>query len=131
MTLCLCKHQAILLLVNFLIQTVTSFMLCLVQSIVYLQYTDPTCVLLPPCRDGPITDSAFQKIAVCLATRFNLSVAQIRRHLEKARIKQYGKVKRLGGGDIMNASMLVPVGEDRRDASFIRVSVCSISAGPD
>jgi hypothetical protein len=62
------------------------------------------------------------KIAICLSTRFDLPVSQIRPHLRSATTIQYGKVKRLQGGDIMNASTLVPTGDDNRDASYVRVS---------
>jgi len=62
------------------------------------------------------------KIAVCLVTRFKTSLSVIRPYLKKAAIVQYGKVWWLDGGDIMNAATLVPVGDDRRDASYVRVS---------
>jgi hypothetical protein len=85
--------------------------------------SDPTCVLLPPCTLDPVIPSLAMKIAICLSTRFGLPVNKIQPHLQQASIKQFGKVRRLDGGDIMNASELVPVGDDRRDATFVRVSV--------
>jgi hypothetical protein len=39
-----------------------------------------------------------------------------------ASLQQYGKVRHLNGGDLMNASALVAFGDDRRDATFVRVS---------
>jgi hypothetical protein len=46
----------------------------------------------------------------------------IRPYLRTASLRQYGKVQCIDGGDLMNASTLVPCGDDRRDASFVRVS---------
>jgi hypothetical protein len=37
---------------------------------------------------------------------------------------QYAKVRFVNGGDIVHASKLAPSGDDRRDASFVRVSIC-------
>lgn len=42
--------------------------------------------------------------------------------MRTAYLRQYGKVRRLKGGDLMNASALVAFGDDRRDATFVRVS---------
>jgi len=85
-------------------------------------FTDPTYVLLPPCEKDPVALPLLEKIIACLSTRFDLSVRDIRPHLQTASLRQYGKVRCLDGGDIMNASALVGVGDDRRDATFIRVS---------
>jgi hypothetical protein len=85
-------------------------------------FPDPTCVLLPPCVRDPVPPSLLAKIVTCLATRFDLPVKDIRPHLRTASLLQYGKVQLLDGGDLMNASALVPCGNDRRDATFVRVS---------
>lgn len=69
----------------------------------------------------PITPSLVKKIAISLATRFDLSVADIQLKLKKATIKQYGKVRWLEGGDVINAALLVPASDDRRDTSFVQV----------
>lgn len=58
----------------------------------------------------------------CLATRFDLPTKDIQPHLRTASLLQYGKVQLLDDGDLMNASALVPCGNDRRDATFVRVS---------
>jgi hypothetical protein len=42
-----------------------------------------------------------------------------------ASLKQYGKMRWLNGGDVINASALVAIGDDRRDATFVRVSCIS------
>lgn len=49
--------------------------------------------------------------------------------LRKAKLCQYGKVRRLQGGDMMHASALVSIGDDKRDASY--VWVCTICASCD
>jgi hypothetical protein len=85
--------------------------------------TDATCVLLPPRTLDPVTPSLTTKIVICLSTRFGLPVSHIRKQLQQASLMQYGKVRRIDGGDVMNASKLVPVGDDRRDATYVRVSV--------
>lgn len=78
---------------------------------------------MPPRNKEAVSLSLLKKIAACLSTRFDLSATIIQRHLRTAKITQYGKVRRIDGpGDTMNASTLVPVGDDRRDASFVRVS---------
>lgn len=57
----------------------------------------------------------------CLQTRYGKGAAAIRRHLPKENIDQYGKVRRLDGGDMMHASLLVHSPEDGRDTTFVRV----------
>ena len=79
-------------------------------------------MLLPPCVRDPVPPSLLAKIFACLATRYNLSVRQIRPHLKNATLCQYGKVQQLNGRDTINTSSLVPVGDDRRDATYVRVS---------
>ena len=75
--------------------------------------TDATCVLLPPCTLHPITPSLTTKIVICLSTRFGLPVSHIQKQLQQASLMQYGKVQHLDGGDVMNASKLVLVSDDR------------------
>ncbi|KAJ4496886.1 hypothetical protein C8R41DRAFT_760931 [Lentinula lateritia] len=81
----------------------------------------PTCILLPPRRPAStVTQFWTDKICVALATRYNTSIQTIRKYLSTDNIERWGKVRRLNGGDSMNASSLVPIAEDRRDATFIR-----------
>jgi hypothetical protein len=47
---------------------------------------------------------------------------EIRPHLRTASLVQYGKLRRLDGGDTMNASTMGEFSDDRRDATFVRVS---------
>jgi hypothetical protein len=64
-------------------------------------------------------------IAAALATRFGASVPDIRRSLKEASIEEWGKVRRVDSdeGDTMHAFMMVKMGEDNRDASYVRVCV--------
>jgi hypothetical protein len=41
--------------------------------------------------------------------------------MQTASLNQYGKVRCLDNDEVMNASTLVTVGDDRRDATFVRV----------
>jgi hypothetical protein len=95
-----------------------------VITCIYLNviFTDPAYVLLPPCQQDSVPPSLHEKIATCLATRFDAPVKDIRSHLRTALLRRFGKVQRLDGGDLMNASTLVAFGDDRRDATFVRVS---------
>jgi hypothetical protein len=43
--------------------------------------------------------------------------------MQSAELMRYGKIRFINGGDIIHASTLVSAGDDRRDASFLRVSV--------
>lgn len=44
-----------------------------------------------------------------------------------ALLKQYGKARCLDNGDVMNAAALVTLGDDRRDATFVRVHYFKLS----
>lgn len=63
------------------------------------------------------------KIVTCLSTRYNQSVATVRRFLVVDDIESWGKVERLEGGDTIRASELVKGQEDGREASYVRVCV--------
>ena len=84
-----------------------------------MRFTDPTCMLLPPCDHSAVPPQLAEKIIASLSTRFDLPVKEIHPHLRKATLKQYGKVQLLDGGDVMNAFELVPVRDDLRDATFV------------
>lgn len=58
-----------------------------------------------------------------LATWYDTTVAVIRKNVAVDQIEEWGKVRRIDGGDTMNASALVSSTEDRRDATFVQVSV--------
>lgn len=86
-------------------------------------FSDPTCVLLAPRRPfTTIPKSVADKVMVCLATRFDSTINQVRRYVLPEYMEQFASVRRLEGGDTMHASTFARKSEDRRDASFIRVS---------
>jgi hypothetical protein len=58
-----------------------------------------------------------------LATRYDTTVAVIQKHVAVDQIEEWGKVRRIDGGDTMNALALVSSVEDRRDATFVWVCV--------
>jgi hypothetical protein len=89
---------------------------------------DPSSVLLPPRQIGTIEMSLFNKILAALATRFDTTVHNIRQHVSANRIEQWGKVRRLEGGDTMVAAALTKERSDNRDATFVRV--CAVYALP-
>jgi hypothetical protein len=47
--------------------------------------------------------------------------------MQIALLKQYGKARCLDNGDVMNAAALVTLGDDRRDATFVRVHYFKLS----
>ncbi|KAH7904628.1 hypothetical protein BJ138DRAFT_1018871 [Hygrophoropsis aurantiaca] len=82
----------------------------------------PTCVLLPPRRSGAgtVDSSHLTSIFKALATRFDVQLATIRRYIKPDSIEQWGKVRRVDGGDTMVAAGLAKTQGDSRDASFVR-----------
>ena len=78
------------------------------------------CEILPqPIRD---------KIWTCLATRFNVHKSVVRTVVKlDQEIIQFGKVRRLQGGDLMTGRHFVNKSEDTWDASFVRVEYCPLS----
>jgi hypothetical protein len=64
-------------------------------------------------------------IVAALATRFDAAVPDIRRNLKESTIREWGKVRRVDSdeGDTIHASTMVKMGEDNRDASYVRVRV--------
>ena len=75
---------------------------------------------MAPKRVGPL-DNAIRKVLTnSLATRFCVSSTVAGKFLPKV-VEQWGKLRRLEGGDIMHAVDIVSKCVDGRDASFIRV----------
>ena len=92
-------------------------------------FSDPTCVLLPPrqiCNpSNPLDPALARKITICLSTRYDKSMAVIRKYFDPANVEQWAKVQRLDGGDRMLASSMMHAElEDQRDATYVRVSAC-------
>lgn len=74
----------------------------------------------------PIDAGLEQKITVCLATRFDKPMKVIRRYFSVDGVEQWGKVRRLDGGDTVHASLWVTDSEDRTDTTFVRVSAALV-----
>ena len=69
---------------------------------------------------GPLDGPIHRVLTNSLATRFNVSSTVASKFLPKV-VEQWGKLRRLEGGDIMHAHDIVSQRMDGRDASFIRV----------
>jgi len=69
---------------------------------------------------GPLGDTIRNVLKNGLATRFGVKPNIMRKFLLD-NIEQWGKLRRLEGGDIMHAHDIVSKRMDGRDASFIRV----------
>ncbi|TDL14430.1 hypothetical protein BD410DRAFT_734083 [Rickenella mellea] len=82
----------------------------------------PKCVLMPPKTWQALNEvpRLHHKVAACLATRFNVSISVAKKVVPVDAIEQWGKVRRIDGGDTMHARELVPLREGNRDASFVR-----------
>jgi hypothetical protein len=84
--------------------------------------TDPLYMLSAPCRHEILPPPIQNKVLACLATRFNVKKSIVQSVIKLDRpITQYGRVTRLEGGDLMIGRDMVPLTDDGRDASFVRV----------
>jgi hypothetical protein len=80
-------------------------------------------MLTPPKKTSILPHVLWVKLTAVLGTRFQVSAATIRKVLPKElQITEYGRVRKLDGGDNMQARELVAAGTDSRDMSFVRVS---------
>ena len=75
---------------------------------------------MAPKRVGCVDDTIRKVLVNSLATRFCVKPTVARKFLPEA-VEQWGKLRRLEGGDIMHAHDIVPKRMDGRDASFVRV----------
>jgi hypothetical protein len=69
---------------------------------------------------GRLDDTIRKVLVNGLATRFYVQPKVAKKFLPEA-VEQWGKLRRLEGGDIMHAHDIVPKRMDGRDASFVRV----------
>lgn|SRR5882762_1727919 len=85
---------------------------------------DPTCILLPPKHPSRPDANLTKGLMAALATRFGIQMAQVRPHLDAAEIEDWGKIRRIDSdaGDTMCASIVAPLQDDSRDATYVRVS---------
>lgn len=86
---------------------------------------DPTCTLLPPHSVDPLPHVVLDRISVALATRYDIPKRIAKNHVPDC-IEQWGKVRRIDGGDTMVAALLRCANQDRRDATHIRVCIFSL-----
>jgi hypothetical protein len=100
---------------------------------------DPTCMLLRPCvivQQGTgstsLSTGLLKSITTALSTRFGLHISTIRKHLQEARIEEWGKVQRIDSdaGDIIHSSGLTKPTADHWDATFVRVSCTLLDLWP-
>jgi hypothetical protein len=85
-------------------------------------------MLSGPRRREILPQRIREKIWACLATRFNVHKNVVRTVVKlDQEINQFGKVRRLQGGDLMTSCHFVNKSEDTRDASFVRVEYRPLS----
>ena len=75
---------------------------------------------MTPKRVAPLKKSIRNILTNGLATRFRVLPKVVRKFIP-VDVEQWGKLRRLEGGDIMHAYDIVPKRMDGRDASFICV----------
>ena len=75
---------------------------------------------MAPKQVGPLDTGIRTVIANGLATRFDVRPDVIKKFLPE-KFEQWGKLRRLEGGDIMHADYIGSKRMDGRDASFVRV----------
>ena len=83
--------------------------------------SDPTCTLLHPHSTSPLPSNVRDRISAALATRYNVTKSIAKNYLPDC-IDQWGKIRRMDGGDTMVAALLGRGTLDKRDATHIRVS---------
>ncbi|KIL58822.1 hypothetical protein M378DRAFT_181111 [Amanita muscaria Koide BX008] len=82
---------------------------------------DPSYVLTSPKRISVLKPALWEKFTAAIATRFTKQAKDIRNLFPKPlKITEYGRVRRLGGGDAIQARELVALRADGRDMSFVR-----------
>ena len=77
-----------------------------VANVKYLTgFTDPTCVLLPVHSTESILPITRDRISAALATRYNVHKSIAKHHIPQS-VDQWGKIRRVDGGDTMSAALL-------------------------
>jgi hypothetical protein len=69
---------------------------------------------------GPLDRDIRKALASGLATRYDVLLKVAKKYIPE-HVEQWGKLRRLEGGDIMHAHDIVSKRMDGRDATFIRV----------
>jgi hypothetical protein len=114
--------------VKFTLKIVSSFTGLVTNEYMLAFFSDTTCVLLPPYQAASPTPGILSQIVAALATRYNKTMAVVRHKIQAEQIGEWGKVRRTDGdgGDTMKAYSLTKSIEDKRDATFVRVSMSAI-----
>lgn len=90
-------------------------------------HIDPTCTLLTPHRVLESSSPIVTKITKALATRFDVPRAKftvLKECVSNASVEEWGRVAIDDGDTVYSASSLNGTpGEDRRDATYVRVSL--------
>ncbi|KIL55189.1 hypothetical protein M378DRAFT_53490, partial [Amanita muscaria Koide BX008] len=78
-------------------------------------------VLTSPKRTSVLKPALWEKFTAAVATRFTMGAKDIRNFFPKPlEVVEYGRLRRLGGGDTIQARELVALSADGRDMSFVR-----------
>ena len=75
---------------------------------------------MAPKLEGPLDDAIRTILTNSLVTRFGVTFNVAGKFIPEV-VEQWGKLRRLEGGDIMHAHDIVSNRMDGRDASFVRV----------
>ena len=73
---------------------------------------------MAPKRVGPLDPPIRKVLTNALVTRFGVSLNVAKKFLPEV-VEQWGKLRRLKGGDIMHVHNIISKRTDGRDASFI------------
>ncbi|KIL56887.1 hypothetical protein M378DRAFT_62534, partial [Amanita muscaria Koide BX008] len=86
----------------------------------------PLYVLSSPKTTSVLPRELWLKLTATLGTRFSMKAADVRKLVPKQiEVTEYGRVRRLDGGDSMQARELVPLPMDGRDMSFfLKYQLC-------
>ncbi|KAJ7232991.1 hypothetical protein B0H12DRAFT_1028765 [Mycena haematopus] len=82
----------------------------------------PTCTLLPPKSPNRPDAKEICSISIALSTRTGGKMGPISQALKNALVEEWGKVRRTDSeaGDTMRSCSVGTVGEDSRDATYVR-----------
>lgn len=99
---------------------------CMCHAYVYTLaniFVDPGRLLLTPHSERLfVSDQLRTKIAAHLATVYRVTTSAARKFIPSS-VKQWGRMRISGGGDLIQARGYHKLRPDERDASFVRVSI--------
>lgn len=77
---------------------------------------------MPPCQNFALTPHLILLIASHLQERFGIATWEKAKSFVPEQIEQWGKIRRIDGGDTMHAPDVVSLLRNDRDSSFVMVS---------